>query len=770
MKVTTSSPAEFAHCYAQAGLCVLPADRTAKRPTLSGFKHFRTQPPKSQQLQHWFSASESMCILTGAASGNLEVIDFDHKGVAFDPWSQIIQAEASYLYDRLVIAKTQSGGRHVIYRCESEVSGSTVLARSWIEVPDGCPVVMEDKQMLPKEFGGRYFVSPLLIETRGEGGLFLCDPTPGYEIIQGSLTRLPILSDDEHELLLGAAKSLDETPVETSGSERALGAFCGDLGGSLPGDAYNQSGDVRGVLERHGWRRVKGGENEQWCRPGKRVGCSATLKNRVFYVFSSNATPFEPGRGYGPFAVYALLEHGGDFAAACHALSSEGYGESDSVDLSSFSVTTDEPDGGDEDERRNHDPGPLPDRLYHVPGFISEVMDHCLDTAPYPNQVMAFCGALALQATLAGRRVRDPGDNRTNLYLLGLAHSAAGKDWPRKLNVKILQEIGMADCTGERFASGEGIQDSLLITPSMLFQTDEIDGLLQSINKSRDARHEQIMSTLLTMYSSANSVFPMRRKAGTEPAGVINQPSLVIFGTAIPNHYYEALSERMLTNGLFARMLIFECGKRGRGQEPKICDLPDSIIETAKWWQKFQPGPAGNLGDWNPTPAIVPHDSDARRLLVDSRINAEEQYEKAEQANDSVGTTVWGRVSEQTRKLALLHAVSRQCKDPLIDAQSARWAIEVVEHQTRRMLFMAGDHVSSNDFDAMAKSVVRQLKKWRSKRGDEPMPEWELTRRLPWKPSDHKEVIKLLDTQRLVARVPSPSKTRPGFVYQLLEN
>ena len=29
-------------------------------------------------------------------------------------------------------------------------------------------------------------------------------------------------------------------------------------------------------------------------------------------------------------------------------------------------------------------------------------MDYCLATAPYPNQVMAFSGALALQAVLAG--------------------------------------------------------------------------------------------------------------------------------------------------------------------------------------------------------------------------------------------------------------------------------------------------------------------------------------------------------------------------------
>ena len=46
----------------------------------------------------------------------------------------------------------------------------------------------------------------------------------------------------------------------------------------------------------------------------------------VFYVFSSNAAPFEPNQAYSPFAVYALLEHQGDFAQAASALRDEGFG------------------------------------------------------------------------------------------------------------------------------------------------------------------------------------------------------------------------------------------------------------------------------------------------------------------------------------------------------------------------------------------------------------------------------------------------------------
>lgn len=355
------------------------------------------------------------------------------------------------------------------------------------------------------------------------------------------------------------------------------------------------------------------------------------------------------------------------------------------------------------------DPGPLPLEMLRVPGFVGEVMDHCLANAPYPNQTLAFCGALALQAMLAGRKVRDPGDNRTNMYLLGLAHSAGGKDWPRKVNTKILQTVGLGNRLGEQLASGEGIQDALLATPSMLFQTDEIDTLLQSMKRARDARYESIMATLLTMYSASNSVYPMRRRANNPDPGVIDQPCLVLFGTAIPNHYYAALSERMLTNGLFARMIVLESGPRPRGQEPGILDPPERLVETAAWWANFRPG-AGNLGEAHPSPKTVPHTPEAKELLVELRERAEAAYAEAESRNDAVATTVWGRVSENARKLALIYAVSEHHRSPEIGADAVRWASELVVHQTQRMLFMASGYAAEGEFDELALRLIRKVR------------------------------------------------------------
>jgi hypothetical protein len=726
---------ESAFAYRDGGLSVLPAVRIQKRPAVSGWKTYQTNIPSEQQLRDWFTnPHDAVCIVTGSVSGNLEMLDFDRGGDRFEAWKGQIPPE---LLARLVVEASQSGGKHVIYRSTEPINGNMKLAMGY---RDGSLVT--------------------LIETRGEGGLFLCAPTQGYSIEQGSLTDIPVLTPQEREILLETAWSLNEhlpaaeVPVDSQ--------FVPE---NRPGDDFNNRGDVRALLVKHGWALVKSGENELWRRPGKSHGWSASLKDKSFYVFSGNAAPLEPNRAYSPFAVYAWLEHGGDFEMAARMLRQQGFGGDPMVGTT---IRFHEPDEFAAEQTIKNgiaDPGPVPIEMLRIPGFVSEVMDLCLATAPYPNHVMAFCGAVALQAFLAGRKVRDPGDNRTNLYMLGLAHSSAGKDWPRKLNTRILFAIGAAGCLGERFSSGEGIQDALYLSPSMLFQTDEIDGMLQSMSKSRDGRHENLMSTLLTMYSSANSVYPMRRKAGKESPGSIDQPCLVVFGTAIPNHYYEALSERMLTNGFFARMIILECGSRGNGQDAKVLDIPERVLTTAKWWKDLMPG-HGNLQSWHPVPTIVPQSAEAISILADARVEAEMEYRSAESKNDAVGTTVWGRVNEQTRKLALLYAVSENHLDPMIGADAANWATELIMHQTRRMLFMAGSHVAENPYHADCLRLIRKLQEIPERQ----LPHSLLLKRMKMDAKSFQEMIATLEQQGDIATSIVATSGRPQRLYRLIRS
>jgi len=271
---------------------------------------------------------------------------------------------------------------------------------------------------------------------------------------------------------------------------------------------------------------------------------------------------------------------------------------------------------------------------------------------------------------------------------------------------------------------------------------------------------------LLTMYSTANSVYPMRRKAGKEAPGAIDQPSLTIFGTAIPTHYYAALSERMLTNGFFARMLIVDSGRRSAGQEPGLLAPCDPILSTARWWADFQPA-QGNLQAHHPEPVTVMATAGARAHLVESRIAAGQHYSRAEIRGDAVGTTVWGRAQEQIRKLALLYAVSENHTAPQITEAAVLWATAFVNHLTHRMLFMANCHLSESEFDQRCKRVIEALQGWRREHGDTWMSFRDLARKFRWSRRDHDDIRSALSDQDRIETNLIPTGGRPKLVYRL---
>ena len=152
-------PVATAMAYLAAGLSCLPAAKARKHPAIGSWKNWQTRLPTEVEVRAWFSnAHDAICVVSGAVSGNLECMDFDNGGELFAAWMEKVDTG---LLAKLVIEQTPSGGYHVCYRCESPVEGNLKLAR-----------------------GNRDGKLKTLIETRGEGGLFLCAPTEGYALQQ----------------------------------------------------------------------------------------------------------------------------------------------------------------------------------------------------------------------------------------------------------------------------------------------------------------------------------------------------------------------------------------------------------------------------------------------------------------------------------------------------------------------------------------------------------------------------------------------------------
>ncbi len=236
-----------------------------------------------------------------------EVIDLDIKdapdaSALITEFEQLIHHFAPDLRERLVIQRSQSGGRHYLYRCPVP-EGNEVLART----PEG----------------------KTLLETRGIGGQLIISPSSGYTILQGDLTALPVITQDERDMLLALARSLDQS-AKPSVIDRRTSA----LPGERPGDQYNANGGVDEaltLLEGAGWVIARThGHTTYLARPGKhpRDGISATFGHvapGTLHVFTSSDPTFEPGN-YSPFAILTLLQYGGNFKAAAQALAQRGYG------------------------------------------------------------------------------------------------------------------------------------------------------------------------------------------------------------------------------------------------------------------------------------------------------------------------------------------------------------------------------------------------------------------------------------------------------------
>ncbi|RLS72782.1 MAG: hypothetical protein DWH99_05190, partial [Planctomycetota bacterium] len=120
---------ETATSYLQAGLCCLPAMLDEKRPAVPGWKTYQKRLPTPKQAQTWFADSQAICVLTGSVSGNLEMIDFDHSAELFDRWYAMVAAEDPQLASSLVIERSQSAGKHVVYRCQEAIGGNRKLAQ-----------------------------------------------------------------------------------------------------------------------------------------------------------------------------------------------------------------------------------------------------------------------------------------------------------------------------------------------------------------------------------------------------------------------------------------------------------------------------------------------------------------------------------------------------------------------------------------------------------------------------------------------------------------
>lgn len=300
--------------YLELGICAIAVNE--KKQAIYPWKPYQERLITQEEFDKQMSdpRAKGVAIICGSVSGGLEAIDIDLKYQTYDLYEKICESVPKEIYDKMHIVRTKSNGVHWLYRCE-EIEGNQKLAQR--------NATNEELARSPS------IKSYCIIETRGESGYVVAPPSQGYAIEQEGFN---VISVEERATLFEIMRSFNELVEEVhieahnrpSSKEYALSPF----------DDFNRRGDIVELMLRNGWTLVK--ENSErifFKRPGSDSAYSGSWNKQMslFSVFSVN-TPFIVQKGYKLSAVYAILEHNGDFKKAARELVSKGFGERKVVD------------------------------------------------------------------------------------------------------------------------------------------------------------------------------------------------------------------------------------------------------------------------------------------------------------------------------------------------------------------------------------------------------------------------------------------------------
>lgn len=657
---------EVAKEFEELGLFPIPAEVHTK--SCSIYAKWRDEPKNADGWKDLFDRQNGIGIKLGKASGGLQVIDVDTKhdpsGTLSERFLEGLRFMLPNHFDDFYIEETRSGGLHVFCRRgESPAGGKQFPAYA-----------MDDGK------------KAAIIEVLGEGNMVFTCPTVGYRVIQGSVEEIPTLSDAEWNELYAICESFSEVDKDEPGAiEMVAGPIDEDVceGGrnnylaSFAGRFVHMGMDYEQILA---LLRV---ENERVCKPPLSLD---EVERTAKSVSRYEADPWLD-------AYHKMEERGIDLSGIIGDKEDDGHEES----LFDYRKLFDR-------KKKN-----IPMELLDLPNEGGEVIEFMMNNAPMRNRTLSFAATLVLFSGILERNYAVKGwDTRANLEIVALAHSGAGKDFGRKVIRDYYYRTGKSSRVINALQTMEGLQDKMVADPTLLCLLDEADGFLNSLKKERHGdTMQRLMDARLELFSSSNSIYTTRVKAGSEPSEIFN-PFLTVLSSAIPQHYFGAASEKAVTKGFMSRSITLVAEESIENDRVGKASLPKELFSKVKRFQEVKTEIDIASGHRRVTEIEI-EDFELNKKIRSECIANSKKY----QESDLSRSTYWTRAHEQTLKLALIRAILRRGATGMggISKSDLEWAFTLISAQIEMTLAMSFEHMAESDNEKDEKSVMAFISK-----------------------------------------------------------
>ena len=414
-------------------------------------------------------------------------------------------------------------------------------------------------------------------------------------------------------------------------------------------------------------------------------------------------------------------------------------------------------------------PKPLPQGWSQVGGVIADMMALMAMTAKRPQPVLALGASLCAVGALMGRKYRTESNTRSNLYVVGIAESGAGKNHSRVVINELFRKAGLLQYLGgNKIASGSGLLTAIQRQPAILFQLDEFGMFLSAAaDRKRSPRYVcEILDLLTELYTTAGTTYFGIEYASNQNNNAhraIHQPCACIYGTTTPLHFWQALQASNVADGSLARFLIMESEDDFPDSNETFgtIDPPQDLIDRLLLIHQGGGHLNGNLTDVGALdevlvdPRVVSMSASARDAF---RQLDQELLGRLRLSRGTGYSSILARIEENATKLALIRAVSRDAVNPQIEDHDAHWGIALSRHCAELTIREASARVSENQVESNHKRALQILRD----AGSKGMSKSEFTRRTQF--MDHRQrdgVIRTLTDARLVDVCAIPTGGRP---------
>lgn len=374
--------------------------------------------------------------------------------------------------------------------------------------------------------------------------------------------------------------------------------------------------------------------------------------------------------------------------------------------------------GDDDDESDDWQPeetdGLIPEDVYSdLPGVLALLQEWIMAGAFVPQPALTLGASMAFCATVIGQRVRlAKFDTRPNIYVLAVAHSGAGKEWPRSAIKRIAAESGLfLDLIGsEQLASDAGVIARVAEQPRGMLLLDEIHALISAAKATGAESHlKNIIPILLQLYSSSDTIFQGKTYADSKRQRIIvDQPCVSLYGSCLPSSFADTLSSHDVKSGLLSRMVVFDAGDNDPlSVTPTRTPIPQEILDWVEAWNRISPiadavRRVGGQPVVDPRPVAITKDAEELADDFNRKI-----HEKKQRARRHGRDALYVRVHQNALKFALIRACAdvvpvRTDKGPeidlgkaFVDARAMRWGISLAWATVKRMDAITDDIADS---------------------------------------------------------------------------